>query len=295
VPEAGSYGGQSMAAPLRKVLVCPPGPAGWEAPEVASGWKDLGYHHPPDAAVAESQHAMLRGHLAECGAEVVELGEAGGLSLDVVYVRDSSLMTDHGAVCFNMGKALRKGEGGRHRAFYESRGIPVLGEITAPGTAEAGDMVWLDDRTLLVGRGCRTNQEGIRQLAQLLGPKGIQVVSAPLPWGAGPDSCFHLMSILSVPGERVALVDLPLMAVQTVELLQQKELTLVEIDPSERSTQAANVLSLGNGRLLAIEENIRTNGRLRAAGFQVLTFPGGEICQNGGGGPTCLTRPLLRG
>jgi len=54
------------------------------------------------------------------------------------------------------------------------------------------------------------------------------------------------------------------------------------------------VLSLGDKRLLAMEENPGTNARLRRAGFEVRTFPGGELCINGSGGPTCLTRPLLR-
>lgn len=283
-----------MAAPLRRVMVCPPGPAGWGRAETAARWRDLGYHHAPDAGAAEAQHAELRARLAGCGAEVVEMGEAEGLTLDAVYVRDPSLMTDQGAICFRTGKELRRGEGARHRAFYRDQGIPVLGEVTAPGVAEAGDMVWLDGRTLLIGRGYRTSLEGIRQIAGLVGPHGVQVIPAPLPYGAGPELCFHLMSILSVPAEGVALVDLPLMAIETVELLRERGFTLVEIDPAERATQAANVLGLGNRRALALRENQRTNRRLEAAGIEVATFPGSEICQNGSGGPTCLTRPLLR-
>lgn len=287
-------GGHAMAAPLRKVLVCPPEAAGWGDPAAAEGWRRLGYLRPPDVGRAGEQHARFRALLEEGGAEVVVLEGARGLTLDAVYVRDPSIVTDHGAVCFNTGKDLRRDEGARHRAFYEASGIPILGEVTAPGVAEGGDMVWLDGRTLLAGRGYRTNQEGLDQLARLLEPHGIRVIRAPLPHGGGPGVCFHLMSILSVPGERVALVDLELMAVETVELLRGMEFTFVEIHPSERATMGANVLGLGGGRALALEENPRTNDRLRAAGLDVRTFPGSEICQNGGGGPTCLTRPLLR-
>ncbi|HXI01845.1 MAG TPA: arginine deiminase family protein, partial [Candidatus Saccharimonadales bacterium] len=120
------------------------------------------------------------------------------------------------------------------------------------------------------------------------------VLQAPLLHGGGPEVCFHLMSILSVPDERVALVDMALAAVETVELLGAMGFRLLPIDPAERETQAANVLSLGNGRVVAIAENVRTNERLAAAGLDVRTFPGDEICQNGSGGPTCLSRPLLR-
>lgn len=294
MPGSPRHGGHSMAAPLRRVLVCPPEAAGWGEPDAAGRWRDLGYHHPPDARTAGRQHARLRALLEESGVEVLEMGPAGDLTLDAVYVRDPSIITDRGAICFNTGKEARRGEGARHRSFYEAAGIPVLGEVAAPGVAEGGDMVWLDESTLLAGRGYRTSREGIEQLSRLLRPLDVRVVPAPLPHGGGPEVCLHLMSILSVPGHRVALVDLEIMAVETVDLLRRMEFTLVEIDPGERATMGANVLGLGGGRALALEENPRTNDRLRAAGLEVLTFTGSEICQNGSGGPTCLTRPLLR-
>jgi len=173
--------------------------------------------------------------------------------------------------------------------------VPTLGEITAPGTTEAGDIVWLDPKTLLIGNGYRTNVAGIEQMRSLLAPKGINVLSAPLPYGPGPSACLHLMSLISLLDDQTALVDLPWLAVETVELLKARSFRLIEIDYSERDTLACNVLSLGGKRLLAIQENQKTNDRLRQSGFDVRTFPGGELCINGSGGPTCLTRPLLRG
>ncbi len=289
-----AYGGQSMTAPLRRVLVASPVSAGWSDPARAERWRELGYAHPPDGAEAVRQHDALKAILLAAGAEVIELPGADGLSLDSVYVHDASIMTDHGAICLRMGKIQRALEPDGHLAFYESAGIPVLGEISAPGIAEAGDLLWLDEKTLLAGRGYRTNAAGIEQLRALLAPKGIEVLPAPLPHGGGPTVCLHLMSLMSVVDEGVALVDASLVAVETLELLQRLDFTLVGIDPAERATQAANVLALGGGRLAAIEENIRTNERLREAGFDVRTFPGGEICQNGGGGPTCLTRAIQR-
>ena len=148
---------------------------------------------------------------------------------------------------------------------------------------------------MLVGHGYRTNAAGIEQMRTLLAPKGVEVLSAPLPYGSGPSACLHLMSLISLLDEKTALVDLPWLAVETVELLKARGFKFVEIDYSERDTLACNVLALGGKRLLAIEENRRTNARLSDAGFDVRTFPGSEICINGSGGPTCLTRPLLRG
>lgn len=221
---------------------------------------------------------------------------AGGtvFSMDAVYVHDASLMTDRGAICLRMGKPARNGEPAAHAATYRSLGIPVQGEVTAPGIAEAGDMVWLDERTLLVGRGYRTNSAGIEQLREMLGPKGVEVISAPLPHGGGPAVCLHLMSLMSVLDERTVLVDMEWLAVETVEMLQKYRFRFIEIDAVERATLACNVVSLGGGRLLALEENAKTNARLRAAGFDVRTFLGSELAINGGGGPTCLTRPTLR-
>lgn len=193
------------------------------------------------------------------------------------------------------GKTNRVTEGRNHGAFCNRMGIPNPAKIVVPGTSEAGDILWLDAKTLLIGRSYRTNAAGIQQMRDLLAPKGVEVISAPLPHGAGPATCLHLMSLISLLDARTALVDLSGLAVETVELLRARGFKFVEIDPSERDTLGCNVLALGNGRLLAIEENHKTNDRLRDAGFDVRPFSGDELCINGGGGPTCLTRPLLRG
>ena len=289
--EQRSYGGQNMVGRLRRVMVCSPESAGWE--KSGERWRELGYLHRPNFATAQKQHAELRKELAEAGAEVSAM-KGQGLSADAVYAHDASLMTDEGAILLNMGKSCRRGEPAGHGEFYRELGIARAGEIRPPGTVEAGDVVWLDGKTLLVGRGFRTNAAGIQQLRELLGREGVEVIAAALPHGAGPGSCLHLMSLMSLLDEHTALVDLPWLAVETVELLRQRGFRLVETDVGERETLACNVLALGGGRLLALEENRRTNQRLKEAGFEVRTFAGSEIGINGGGGPTCLTRPILR-
>ena len=287
--------GHSMVGSLQRVLVCSPAAAGWNQPERANQWRDLGFHHAPDCDEASAQHTALVHELEAAGAEIIELPAAADFSVDAVYAHDASLATDFGLIVMRPGKPNRAAEGHHHRALCQQLGIPILGEISAPGTTEAGDIVWLDAKTLLVGHGFRTNAEGIEQLRRLLAPKGVEVLSAALPYGSGPSACLHLMSLISLLDERTALVDLPWLAVESVELLKQRGFRFVEIDYSERETLACNVLALGEKRLLAIAENHKTNDRLRRAGFDVRTFPGSELCINGGGGPTCLTRPLLRG
>jgi len=284
-----------MVGPLQRVMVCSPRTAGWNQPERVALWRDLGFHHAPNYAEALAQHETLCRQLQAAGAELVELPASGELSLDAVYAHDASLATDFGLILMRPGKANRLAESKHHGAFGRQIGIPVFGKITAPGTTESGDIVWLDSKTLLIGRGYRTSAAGIQQMRELLAPKGIAVISAPLPYGPGPSACLHLMSLISVLDEHTALVDLPWLAVETVELLHSRGFRLIEIEYSERDTLACNVLALGQKRLLAIEENRQTNDRLRDAGFDVRTFPGSEICINGSGGPTCLTRPVLRG
>jgi len=283
-----------MVGALRRVLVCSPRTAGWNQPERVARWRDFGFHHAPDFAIAQAQHDALCRELEHVGAEVMELPPAADFSLDVVYTHDASLTTEYGLIAMRPGKPNRVSEGQHHVAFGQKMAIPTLAKIVEPGTTEAGDIVWLDSKTLLVGHGYRTNAAGIAQLRDLLAPKGVHVISAPLPYGAGPSECLHLMSLISLLDERTALVDLPWLAVETVELLKSRGFTLIEVEYSERETLACNVLALGGKRLLALEENRKTNGRLLQAGFDVRTFPGSELCINGSGGPTCLTRPLMR-
>jgi N-dimethylarginine dimethylaminohydrolase len=294
VGDAHAFNGHSMVGELQRVLVCSPRAAGWNQPSVADGWRELGFLHPPDFATAQAQHDELCRQLESAGADVLHLPAASDLSLDAVYTHDPSLASDHGLIGLHPGKPNRIPEAHRHVEFCRSLGIPVLGQIQPPGKTEAGDMVWLDPTTLLIGQGYRTNASGIARMRALLQPHGVEVISAPLPYGPGPSACLHLMSLMSLLDQHTALVDLPWLAVETVELLQSRGYQLVEIDYSERDTLACNVLSLGGKRLLALEENRATNQNVRQAGFDVRTFPGSELCVNGGGGPTCLTRPLLR-
>ncbi len=282
-----------MCLPLLRVMVARPRLAGWCDETLSQAWRDLNYSRPVDADRAIHQHCSLRDSLRSAQVEVLDLA-ADALGLDSVYCHDASLMSDAGAVVLSMGKIARKCEPPCHEAFYRRHEIPILGSIREPGHLEGGDCVWLDERSLLVGRGYRTNREGIEQLRALLAPGGVTVLEALLPHGKGPDGCLHLMSLLSVLDESHLLVDLAWLSVVTVEEIQRRGFELVALDESERDTLACNVLALGRGRLLALEENRRTNALLERAGFNVVTFPGSEIALNGGGGPTCLTRPILR-
>ncbi|HEX8814998.1 MAG TPA: arginine deiminase family protein [Terriglobales bacterium] len=286
------FNGHSMVGKLKRVLVCSPRAAAWESPDHFSRWRELGFLHEPNFQTAQAQHEEFCRQLERARAEVIHLPATPNLSLDAVYVHDPSFTTDRGAIILHPGKKNRVAEAAFHLECYRDHGIPIAGEIKSPAMAEGGDIVWLSPHALLVGSGYRTNEAGIFQLRALL--EDIEVFAAPLPYGTGPSACLHLMSLISLLDEHTVLIDLPWVAVETVELLKARKFRFIEVDPSERDTLACNVLALGEKRLLAIEENDKTNEKLRRAGFEVLTFPGSELCINGGGGPTCLTRPLFR-
>src|SRR5437660_12884187 len=261
-----------MLAPLKRVLVCSPRAAGWNQPERMARWRELGFHHAPDSSQAQSQHDALCRELDLAGSELIELSPFADLSLDAAYAHDASLATDFGLILMRPGKPNRVVEGPHQGSFCGQLGIPTFAEIASPGSTEAGDIVWLDSKTLLIGHGYRTNGAGIAQMRAILAPKNLEVISAPLPYGPGPAACLHLMSLISLLDEHTALLDLPWLAVETVELLKSRGYHFVEIDYSERETLACNVLSLGERRLLALEENRKTNQQLRDTACHASNF-----------------------
>ena len=283
------WGGQSMVAPLQRVLVRRPAP-----PAAEGDFAAFGYPRPVDHDRTEREHEAFRALLAGSGAEVVVAGPDETGLLDAIFAYDPSLMTDAGAVLLRPGKELRLGEVDVAERSYAELGIPVIGRIEAPGTLEGGDTVWLDERTLAVGRGYRTNDEGIRQLSALLAPHGIDIVTVDLPHWRGPNECLHLMSFISPVADRLAVVYLPLMSVPFVQELQRRGWSFIEVPDEEFETHGCNVLALEPMRVLVCDGSPVTRSRLEAAGCDVLVYTGDELSHNRAGGPTCLTRPILR-
>ena len=287
---ARGWGGQSMVAPLRRVLVRRPA-----APASAEEFTRFGYPHPIDHERAEREHAAFCALLEAAGAEVVAAGPDGAGLLDAIFAYDPSLMTDAGAILLRPGKAVRQPEVALAELTYAELGIPIAGRIDAPGTVEGGDTLWLDERTLAVGRGYRTNDEGIRRLREILAPRGIDVITVDLPHWQGPGECLHLMSFISPVAERLAVVYLPLMSVPFVQELRRRGWDFIEVPDAEFETHGCNVLALAPKRALVCDGSPVTRARLEAAGVEVVAYAGEEISHNRAGGPTCLTRPIWRG
>ena len=241
----------------------------------------------------EGEHEAFRALLADAGADVVVAATPHALDPDAIYVYDPALVTDAGAVMLRPGKEGRRGEVEVMAADFVEAGLPIAGRLDAPAMAEGGDTLWLDERTLLVGRGYRTNDEGIRQLVEAL--PGVDVVAFDLPHLRGAGEVLHLMSLLSPLDVDLAVAYPPLMPVRLMELLAQRSIELVEVPDEEFETMGPNVLALGPRAALALEGNNETRRRMEKADVDVRVYRGDEISRKGDGGPTCLTRPLLRG
>lgn len=261
---------------------------------IAREWRALNFTAAPDLGKAVEQYERLVELLALSGAPVVACSApAEPLTLDSIYVRDASVMCAAGAILCQMGKPQRAAEPAALADTYLALGIPIVGAIEAPGRLEGGDLTWLGPRIAAVGRGYRTNDEGIRQLRALLGDTIDELIVVPLPHYRGPGDVFHLMSIISPVDHDLAVVYSPLMSVAFRERLLDLGYRLVEVPDHEFESMGANVLALSPGRALMVEGNPSTRAALEHAGAEVLVYDGSEISLKGGGGPTCLTRPLL--
>jgi N-dimethylarginine dimethylaminohydrolase len=283
------YGAQSMSARLRRVLVNRPGAAYAAAHETPGTY----YAEPVDIATAQAQHDALLALLRGCGAEVELLGSEA--SPDSVYTYDPAIVCAGGAVVLRIGKPVRQPESAVMADWFRANGVPVVAELSAPATADGGDMFWLDERTLCIGRTLRTNDEGIRQVSEAVRPYVDEVHVFDMPYDQGPTNCLHLMSAISPVDRDLAVVYRPLLPSGLHHLLVERGVETIDVPAEEWDTLGPNVLALEPREAVIFEGNPRTTAALRAAGCTVHEIAGDEIGVKGSGGPTCLTRPVLRG
>jgi dimethylargininase len=276
-----------MTAPLHEVLVKRPGPA------FGAAFDDPrhGFLHPVDLDVAKREHDAFVELLASLGPAVHEL-DAETDSPDLVYTFDSLLIGDRGAIALRPGKPNRAGEPAVLEAWTSARGIPTVGRIEPPGTLEGGDTFWLRPDLLCIGRTLRTNQAGADQLASLVAGD-VRVFD--VPYWRGPAELIHLLSVIAPVADDLAVVYPPLMPVGLWQLLLDLGIRLIGVPEEEFPTLGCNVLAVRPGLVIVADGNPRTRAALEAAGCEVHAYAATEIGLNGSGGPTCLTRPILRG
>lgn len=289
-------GYQSDTGTLHKLVLKHVKDAFVDDAKIDAEWQDLNYFGRPDleAAIAEYDRFIEALRTFSPEIEISFLPSDPATTMDSLYPRDASIACNRGMILCNMGKPARHAEPEAERRLYETLGIPVAGAITGEGRIEGGDVTWIDEDTLVVGRGYRTNDEGIRQLKALLDGTGAEVIEVPLPHYKGPSDVFHMMSILSPVDEGVLLVYSPLMSVPFREELIRRGYRLVEVPDEEFETMGSNVLAVAPGKCIMVSGNPVTERRLREAGIELIVLEGREMCLRGAGGPTCMTRPITR-
>ena len=287
-----TFGVNSMVGTLQRVGLHKPGkslidanPAEWH------------YGSNFDPGKVADEHAAFADLVRRSGAEVLWLDDDDGGNADAVFTYDASLMTSTGAILMNPGKPKRRGEQHYHQTFYQQQGIPLIGEVTGAATAEAGDTLWLDEQTLAVGRSFRTNQLGIDQLEGILKNQQVKVVGYDLPVFYGADACLHLMSLLSFVDTRKVAAAIPLLPVGLYIALENRGFEVIELPPDEYEaslTLSGNILATAPGKCIMIDGFPKTRAVLEANGIEISVFAGQALCVGCEGGPTCLSRPILR-
>jgi arginine deiminase len=288
------FGGQSEIGRIKRLLLKHPRDAFLSQENIQAQWKELNYSDPPDYDRAVEEYGEFIRLLKRFIPEIHFLPEDGRTGLDSIYVHDSLVITDRGALLSRMGKEKRQGEPLAAEEFLNKLGIPILGSISGGGKLEGGDLVWIDEHTVAVGLGYRTNEEGLRQLKKLTSDSVDEYVIVPLPHWEGPEDVMHLMSLISPVRRDLAVVYPRLLPVPFREWLLHREIRLLEVPDSEFKTMGCNVLAVTPGECIMISGNPQTKRLLEEAGVRVYEYEGEEISRKGAGGPTCLTRPLLR-
>ena len=274
-----------MVERLRRVLVRSP------QPDALARWSEYGWRSAPDPGRMLEEHERFRAALTEFGAEVVMGLAPVDADPDAIYAHDTSLISDRGAVVLRPGKDLRRGEAAAAAADLSAAGLPIIASLEDPACAEGGDIVWLDEETLLVGWSYRTNGAGIAAVKDAL-PE-VEVIALDLPHFRGARSVLHLMSVISMLDRDLALVYPPLAPVRLFELLSEHGIRAIEAPDEEFDTLGPNVLALAPRVALAADGNPQTRRRMERCGVAVHVYASAELGK-GDGGPTCLTRPLLR-
>ena len=283
-----------MVDPIKKILLKHPSNAFLNQKNINKQYLELNYLSAPNFSSAVSDYEIFVDILKSFDIEIHYLQKDKSTSLDSIYTHDPCVVSNKGVVICNMGKKARLPEADRMKKFFHSIEVPILGEIQSPGTLEGGDVVWINEKTIAVGEGYRTNKEGIEQLKLLLSDQVETVITVSIPHWNGPDDCLHLMSNLSPIDHDLYLVYSRLLPVSFIKYLLDKNIELIDVPDDEYESMGCNVLAVAPRKVIMISGNPKTKELLENKGVEIHTYDGSEISIKGAGGPTCLTRPFLR-
>ena len=283
-----------MVDPIKKILLKHPKSAFINQKTINEQYLKLNYFEAPNFNKSILDYENFVSLLKSFDIELHYLPEDKSTSLDSIYTHDPCVISNNGVIICNMGKKSRLPESDTIEKFFNSMQIPILGKIKTPGILEGGDVVWIDNKTIAVGEGYRTNREGIEQLRYLLSDQVETVISVPIPHWNGPQDCLHLMSNLSPIDHNLYLVYSRLLPVSFRKYLLDQNIELIDVPDEEYESMGCNVLAVAPRKVIMISGNSKTKQLLEKNNVEVYTYDGTEISIKGAGGPTCLTRPFLR-
>ena len=283
-----------MVKAVKRILLKHPKDAFINQTKIDSESIKLNYASPPDFQIACKQYDSFLKLIYAFNPDVHFMPISEKSSLDSIYTRDSCIITNNGIILCNMGKRARSSEPNEMNEYFSSIGIPIIGRIENPGTLEGGDILWIDDKTIAIGEGYRSNAEGIKQLKNILGNQVSEFISVPLPHWNGSKDCLHLMSNVSPIDDDLFLVYSRLLPVPFREYLLSRKIKLIEVPDEEYNSMGCNVLAMQKRKVIMVKGNPITQKILENEGVEVFTYDGSEISLKGAGGPTCLTRPIFR-
>lgn len=284
----------SETKPISSIILKHPRDAFKNQEQINIQWKQLNYLSCPDFNKAIDEYEQFVEIISAEADEIIYLPSDDSTGPDSIYVRDVMISTKDGIIFCNMGKIERKTEPSAAEHFLSKSSIPILGSIAGDGILEGGDFIWLDDKTAAIGLGYRTNKAGIDKFKQLTSDIVDNIIVVQLPHWKGKQDVFHLMSIISPVDSDLAVVYSRLIPVVFRNLLLERGIKLVEVPDEEFESMGCNILTLAPKKCLMLDGNPITKKRLEDKGVEVLTYDGTEISLKGAGGPTCLTRPLIR-
>lgn len=289
-----NYGCQSMVGKIKHIIIKDPKDAFISQENLNEKWEAFNYVSCPDYEKSLEEYKKFESIIKENVENVHYLPKDDTTGLDSIYTHDTCKITSKGAIMFTVGKELRRAETEATKNFLKDIGVPILGEISGDANIEGGDVVWLDEKTIAVGRGYRTNYQGIEQLRELTKDIVDEFIVVELPHGDGPDECLHLMSVISMVDKDLAVVYSKLMPVSFRDLLIERGIQLIEVDDEEYANLGSNVLALAPRICVMPAGNPKTKEKLEKAGAKVFEYEGQNISFMGTGGPTCLTLPVTR-
>jgi arginine deiminase len=289
-----NYGCQSMVDKITDVMIKRPQEAFKNQEFINENYEACKYYGIPDLEKCIKEYEVFENVLKENIENIWYLPEDDITNLDSIYAHDSLKITKKGAIYFNMTKDVRKNESTAAEKYLTSIGVPTLGYITEPGRMEGGDVLWLDDKTVAIGLGYRTNEEGIRQFTELTKDFIDEVITVPLPHAVGDGEVLHLMSLISPVADDLAVVYSRYMPIFFRNMLIERGIELLEVDDDEYDYLGCNVLALAPKVCVLIDGIPKIQKKLEDAGCKVYTYPGEEVSIKGTGGVTCFTCPISR-